>query len=151
MTCPLSPQSDGGASDESPAPTSFRALCCSLPGRVSRSMAENASVPICFVCLLHLANERVSSCGVGDQLLLTSSPFFPSSLSPFLPPFLPLSLPPSEGPGVIGVSRPSGPQHSISKHSYIGALTPAVMFAAALFINNVVFHTHRQLCNHSRE
>jgi condensin complex subunit 2 len=29
-----------------------------VPGRVSEQLASNLSVPIMFVCLLHLANEK---------------------------------------------------------------------------------------------
>ncbi len=39
--------------------TSFNSLCSQLPSRVSTAMAKNVSVSICFVCLLHLANEKV--------------------------------------------------------------------------------------------
>ena len=39
---------------------SFASLLSELPNRVSGQMAENLSVPITFVCLLHLANEKVS-------------------------------------------------------------------------------------------
>ena len=38
----------------------FTSLLSELPNRVSGQMAENLSVPITFVCLLHLANEKVS-------------------------------------------------------------------------------------------
>lgn len=36
----------------------FTSLLSELPNRVSGQMAENLSVPITFVCLLHLANEK---------------------------------------------------------------------------------------------
>lgn len=39
---------------------SFTSLLSELPNRVSAQMADNLSVPITFVCLLHLANEKVS-------------------------------------------------------------------------------------------
>ena len=38
---------------------SFASLLSELPKRVSGQTAENLSVPIAFVCLLHLANEKV--------------------------------------------------------------------------------------------
>ena len=31
-----------------------------LPDKLSKTMAKNLSVPIAFVCLLHLCNEKVS-------------------------------------------------------------------------------------------
>lgn len=37
---------------------SFTSLLSELPNRVSAQMADNLSVPITFVCLLHLANEK---------------------------------------------------------------------------------------------
>ena len=38
---------------------SFHEMVKHLPDRLSKQMAENLSVPIAFVCLLHLANEKV--------------------------------------------------------------------------------------------
>ena len=38
---------------------SFQDLLNYLPQNVSTHMAKNLSVPIAFVCLLHLANEKV--------------------------------------------------------------------------------------------
>ena len=38
---------------------SFKELMHTLPEKVSKNMARNLSVPITFVCLLHLANEKV--------------------------------------------------------------------------------------------
>ena len=43
------------------APSSFQHLCENVSKGQSESVARNLSVPICFVCLLHLANEKVSS------------------------------------------------------------------------------------------
>ena len=40
--------------------TKFSDLYVKLPSRVSSTTAKNLSVPICVVCLLHLANEKVS-------------------------------------------------------------------------------------------
>ena len=40
---------------------SFKELYEQLPGKLSKTMAKNLSIPIVFVCLLHLANEKVSS------------------------------------------------------------------------------------------
>ena len=37
----------------------FQELLKDLPGKVSGQTAKNLSVPIAFVCLLHLANEKV--------------------------------------------------------------------------------------------
>ena len=33
-------------------------VCAEVPSMVSEAMAQNLSVPIMFVCLLHLANEK---------------------------------------------------------------------------------------------
>ena len=38
----------------------FQGLFGEVTSRVSSMMAKNLSVPIMFVCLLHLANEKVS-------------------------------------------------------------------------------------------
>ena len=38
---------------------SFQALLDELPRRISKTLTKNLSVPIAFVCLLHLANEKV--------------------------------------------------------------------------------------------
>lgn len=48
---------------------SFQELLNDLPQNVSTHMAKNLSVPIAFVCLLHLANEKVG-CAVIITLLL---------------------------------------------------------------------------------
>ena len=40
----------------------FQELLKDLPGKVSGQTAKNLSVPIAFVCLLHLANEKVRIC-----------------------------------------------------------------------------------------
>lgn len=40
----------------------FQTLLTKLPTKVSSNTAKNLSVPIAFVCLLHLANEKVSPC-----------------------------------------------------------------------------------------
>ena len=40
-------------------PHSFQKMVETLPGKLSKNMAANLSVPIAFVCLLHLANEKV--------------------------------------------------------------------------------------------
>lgn len=45
----------GGASSQE---VEFSSLYSDLPSKVSNGMAQNLSVPICFVCLLHLANEK---------------------------------------------------------------------------------------------
>ena len=42
---------------------SFKDIYDMLPEELSKTMAKNLSVPIAFVCLLHLANEKVSVCG----------------------------------------------------------------------------------------
>lgn len=39
----------------------FSELYSQLPSRVSTTTAKNLSIPICIVCLLHLANEKVST------------------------------------------------------------------------------------------
>eukprot|EP00051_Salpingoeca_urceolata_P005019 m.69652 g.69652 ORF g.69652 m.69652 type:complete len:697 (-) comp14006_c0_seq1:222-2312(-) len=44
--------------DKVTEPHSFASLVSDLPSKVPSSMAENLSVPIMFVCLLHLANEK---------------------------------------------------------------------------------------------
>ena len=41
---------------------SFQSLVQELPQKLSKNMSKNLSVPIAFVCLLHLANEKVSMC-----------------------------------------------------------------------------------------
>lgn len=48
---------------------SFQELLNDLPQNVSTHMAKNLSVPIAFVCLLHLANEKVG-CAVIITLYL---------------------------------------------------------------------------------
>ena len=40
-------------------PCTFSELYSTIPNKISRQMANNLSVPIAFVCLLHLANEKV--------------------------------------------------------------------------------------------
>eukprot|EP00052_Salpingoeca_macrocollata_P017771 m.145392 g.145392 ORF g.145392 m.145392 type:complete len:712 (+) comp20494_c0_seq1:37-2172(+) len=44
--------------DEVTSPHSFAQLVSEVPKKVSGSTAKNLSVPIMFVCLLHLANEK---------------------------------------------------------------------------------------------
>ena len=39
----------------------FHAMYSKLPSLLSAQMSSSISVPICFVCLLHLANEKVCS------------------------------------------------------------------------------------------
>lgn len=39
---------------------SFKELYDKLPGKLSKNMSKNLSVSIAFVCVLHLANEKVS-------------------------------------------------------------------------------------------
>ena len=41
---------------------SFSSMCSDLPSKLTAEMKRNISVPIAFVCLLHLANEKVCSC-----------------------------------------------------------------------------------------
>eukprot|EP00731_Ephydatia_muelleri_P034253 Em0052g17a len=41
-----------------PADTTLNVLCQKLPQVVPITSANNLSIPICFVCLLHLANEK---------------------------------------------------------------------------------------------
>jgi Condensin complex subunit 2 len=43
----------------SDSPLRFQQLLGDVTARVSSTMAKNLSVPIVFVCLLHLANEKV--------------------------------------------------------------------------------------------
>ena len=38
---------------------SFKDLYEQIPAKLSRTMSKNLSIPIAFVCLLHLANEKV--------------------------------------------------------------------------------------------
>ncbi len=40
---------------------SFSSMCSELPSQLTAEMKRNISVPIAFVCLLHLANEKVFS------------------------------------------------------------------------------------------
>lgn len=51
---------------------SFASLLAELPKRVSGQTAENLSVPIAFVCLLHLANEKnlkIEDCDMTDLII----------------------------------------------------------------------------------
>jgi len=41
--------------------TGFQEMLNELPKRVSKAVVKNLSVPIAFVCLLHLANEKASA------------------------------------------------------------------------------------------
>ena len=41
------------------SPHSFKEIYAQLPGKLSKNMAKNLSVSIAFVCILHLANEKV--------------------------------------------------------------------------------------------
>jgi len=43
---------------EMPEPVKFQEMVNKLPDNISKGMAKNLSVPIAFVCLLHLANEK---------------------------------------------------------------------------------------------
>ena len=55
----------------------FQSLLEALPSQVSAGTARNLSVPIAFVCLLHLANEKVRCCTVYQcphHLCLSSAP-----------------------------------------------------------------------------
>ena len=45
--------------DDVTYPHSFKDVYAKLPGKLSKHMAKNLSVSIAFVCLLHLANEKV--------------------------------------------------------------------------------------------
>ena len=40
-------------------PYNFTELYHTIPHKISKQMAKNLSIPIAFVCLLHLANEKV--------------------------------------------------------------------------------------------
>ncbi|XP_048585600.1 condensin complex subunit 2 [Nematostella vectensis] len=44
--------------DEFSDPRSFKEIYGQLPASISKHMAKNLSVPIAFVCILHLANEK---------------------------------------------------------------------------------------------
>lgn len=50
---------EGGVGTDMNGTLSFQELLNDLPQNVSTHMAKNLSVPIAFVCLLHLANEKV--------------------------------------------------------------------------------------------
>lgn len=53
--------------------TDFSKLYSTLSSRVSSATAKNLSVPIGFVCLLHLANEKVkthNACVMNDEYTL---------------------------------------------------------------------------------
>ena len=39
----------------------FSSVCCQISEHISKNMSEDISVPICFVFLLHLANEKARS------------------------------------------------------------------------------------------
>ena len=45
--------------DSPKEPQSFKDMYSSLPSKLSQSASKNLSVPIAFVCLLYLANEKV--------------------------------------------------------------------------------------------
>lgn len=47
---------------------SFKELYDKLPGKLSKNMSKNLSVSIAFVCILHLANEKVSFVPLGVPL-----------------------------------------------------------------------------------
>ena len=57
--------------------TDFSKLYSTLSSRVSSATAKNLSVPIGFVCLLHLANEKVKhimhACIMNDEYTLVHS------------------------------------------------------------------------------
>ena len=42
-------------------PCSFKEIYTKLPEKLSKNMAKNLSVSIAFVCILHLANEKVTT------------------------------------------------------------------------------------------
>ena len=42
------------------SPHSFKEIYARLAGKLSKSLAKNLSVSIAFVCILHLANEKVN-------------------------------------------------------------------------------------------
>ena len=42
-------------------PCSFKEIYTKLPEKLSKNMAKNLSVSIAFVCILHLANEKVTA------------------------------------------------------------------------------------------
>ncbi|XP_064398390.1 condensin complex subunit 2-like [Halichondria panicea] len=57
--------SGGGGGDR----LSFSSMCSDLPSKLTAEMKRNISVPIAFVCLLHLANEKCLDIqGVGEDL-----------------------------------------------------------------------------------
>ena len=58
---------------ESAGDCSFQEILDQLPHNVSGQMARNISSPIAFVCLLHLANEKVSSFALTDFCRVTCS------------------------------------------------------------------------------
>ncbi len=49
-------QTDSGAAA---GRLNFSSMCSELPSKLTAEMKRNISVPIAFVCLLHLANEKV--------------------------------------------------------------------------------------------
>jgi len=55
-----STSSSGPGAGEMKGQITFQKLLDDLPEKVSGQTAKNLSVPIAFVCLLHLANEKVS-------------------------------------------------------------------------------------------
>eukprot|EP00117_Sycon_ciliatum_P015885 scpid28676/ scgid15559/ Condensin complex subunit 2; Barren homolog; Chromosome assembly protein xCAP-H; Chromosome-associated protein H; Non-SMC condensin I complex subunit H len=52
------PSKDTESKDECAGTQSFSSLYGTLPHKISANMTKNLSVPIAFVCLLHLANEK---------------------------------------------------------------------------------------------
>eukprot|EP00055_Hartaetosiga_balthica_P005590 m.16596 g.16596 ORF g.16596 m.16596 type:complete len:727 (-) comp4645_c1_seq1:161-2341(-) len=60
--------------EEITQPHDFSKLCKDVPAMLSRNVGEQLSVPIMFVCLLHLANERtlsVSSTETMNDLIIS--------------------------------------------------------------------------------
>ena len=49
----------GVAKESITKPCNFTDLYHTIPSKISKQMAKNLSIPIAFVCLLHLANEKV--------------------------------------------------------------------------------------------
>ena len=53
---------DTCAFSQSNEKVAFSSVCCQISDHISKNMSNDISVPICFVFLLHLANEKVRFC-----------------------------------------------------------------------------------------
>lgn len=64
-------------------PHSFKEVYAQLPGKLSKNMSKNLSVSIAFVCILHLANEKVRNTNIKTTTLQSSTVFTNGCLPSF--------------------------------------------------------------------